>query len=213
MKKLFIFDLDGTIIDSRRATQKIINCYCKKNNLSQIDASNILVSSSKRIIKEWNYLSDNEYRKNLYNIYCEIDNNLGNGNFMPKIFKNFQYILEELKQNDNTLALYTSNSRIATEKILVYHKIKKYFTNIKTWEDCEELNIKPKPDPIMLNFINRDLNFEKKFIYYIGDTSKDILFAKNANINSVFVNWGYGELLNDIKSDFVVNHIYDLLLL
>jgi phosphoglycolate phosphatase len=211
MKKLLIFDLDGTIINSERVTQRIVERYCEKNGFPKIDIHNMLVSSQQRIIKEWEEFSDEEYQKNLYDLYCEVDNNLGNADFMPDLFENLQYILEKLSK-ENVLALYTSNGQNVATKVLKYYDIEKYFNDIKSWDDCEKLNIKPKPGPEMLEVINKNLNFDRNFMYYIGDTNKDILFAKNGNIRSVFVEWGYGKIL-DNSPDFIMKKSNDLLTL
>ncbi len=175
-----------------------------------VNIDNILVSSKNRIIKEWEAFTDSEYRENLYNLYREIDNNLGDAGFIPELFGDFQNILEELSKV-HTLALYTSNGRPAVEKVLKHHNIGQYFSEIRSWDDCDELNIQPKPSSEMLEIINKTFNFEKNMIYYIGDTSKDILFAKNSNINSIFANWGYGEIDNIMNPDIVIEEPNELL--
>lgn len=50
-----------------------------------------------------------------------------------------------------------------------------------------------KPDPSIANYFLLKYSLNKKDVIFIGDSITDIETAKNAEVNSCLVTWGYGE--------------------
>ena len=68
-------------------------------------------------------------------------------------------------------------------------------------------NFIPKPNKAMAIHALRKLKIKKTEAFMIGDTVYDIKMGKNANINTIGVNWGYNdqeELVRE-NADHVVN--------
>jgi phosphoglycolate phosphatase len=67
-----------------------------------------------------------------------------------------------------------------------------------------------KPDPKMINEILKHYEFEheKDEAWMIGDNSKDMDSAKNANIDSIFATWGFSP---DSKYDKTIGKPDELL--
>ncbi|MCX7830512.1 MAG: HAD family hydrolase, partial [Acidobacteria bacterium] len=68
-----------------------------------------------------------------------------------------------------------------------------------------------KPNPEMLEKAISEMSHAKDEIVYIGDTLVDYETAKNANVNFVFVKWGYGEIDGKEDNLEVVSNPYQLL--
>ena len=70
-----------------------------------------------------------------------------------------------------------------------------------------------KPDPTSVYSILEEFNVEKNECLYIGDTSVDILTAKNANIFSVGVLWGFRTRaeLKDARADRIISKPHEIL--
>ena len=118
-------------------------------------------------------------------------------------------ILNELKNQGIKLGV-NSNKRDDYTKALV----DKYFNNIpfiKVYGDRE--GIIKKPDPTSALEIAKYMNLGVKEILYIGDSNVDILTAKNANMDSAGVLWGFRdreELLN-YGAKFIIEKPIDIL--
>ena len=65
---------------------------------------------------------------------------------------------------------------------------KKLFSIIQ----CTQKNLTGKPHPDQILNVIKKLNVKKKDCVYIGDTNIDYLSAKNAKIDFIFAEWGYG---------------------
>ena len=65
----------------------------------------------------------------------------------------------------------------------------------------EERNFKHKPNPEIINYIMDKLNVSKEDTVIIGDSKSDILTAKNAEIDTIAVTYGYDTIENLAKTN------------
>jgi len=70
-----------------------------------------------------------------------------------------------------------------------------------------------KPDIGLIEKADRDFGIDLAESYMVGDRAGDILTGKNAGIKTVLLESGYGSknLEKDVKADFVLNDLRDLL--
>ena len=66
-----------------------------------------------------------------------------------------------------------------------------------------------KPSPEGMNKIIKKAGVSRDDAIYIGDSSTDILTAKNAGIDCLIVKWGYGNE-KDFEDDYVLDAIGDI---
>ena len=74
---------------------------------------------------------------------------------------------------------------------------------------CGDDGFKPKPDPDTLLFAIKSLNVAKEQTIYIGDGLRDIIAAKEANIKSILVTYGYLKIddqYSDWGADYIIEH-------
>ena len=187
--KVVIFDMDGTLIDSQHDITASVN-HVRQN----IYALEPLTSS---------YVVEaiNRYQRNLpklfYNteIYETRARDLFESHYYeqciisPRLYDGVLELLESLQQKDVKLAVATNAPEPFASRMLKHLKVAHYFSYIVG----ADMVTHPKPDASMLHYsLERfDFNPQNDKAWMIGDNTKDMQAARNANITSVFVTWGF----------------------
>ena len=199
----YIWDLDGTLIDSYPGIMESL--------LNVLDYYHIKLEKD----YVYNYIMQNSVSDFLSFISKEYSLDLDlvrkkNREFEIKTEKNVELIsgaletLKGIKERGDLNFLYTHKGE-ATKDILKNLGIFEYFTLVLTSEN----SFKRKPDPEAINYIIDKYSLKRSDTYYVGDRPLDVLCAKNANINGILF------LRSDspIKMDYpnVINDLIDLL--
>lgn len=206
MKKLCIFDFDGTLFDS---VDDVVICFNKALSMHNFDTltyeeyierlgGNIdeMVSL---ILKDKNTPENIELIKNTY---AKIYGASTKEHTHP--FSGINEVLVELQNKNIILAI---NSNRITKSIKYY--VDKFFEDIDFIEiEGHNLDYPSKPSPIGVNKIIKKANVELSEVIYIGDSITDIKTAKNAGIDCVLVKWGYGKS-DAFESDYPLSFIED----
>ena len=185
MRKLIIFDLDGTLIDSTEAwTKAFQKCFkrsgvkvSKKKLIDQFGKSDIDIVKS--LVKD--VRKRKEILKYLYQIK-ESDELLKEF----KLHKNTKKVLKKLKEKGYIVALATGNRKDFCSKVLRYFGLTDFFDIIITVDDVR----KGKPDPEMLIKCLKQSKVNKEDAIFICDSLQDILAGKKAGIKCCLVTWG-----------------------
>lgn len=207
----FVFDLDGTIVDTSPDIVDSVRYVLKLLNLPYRPYEAIRDSIGGGAFEILRRNVPDEYHEQLNSI-VEIfknhyDRNCTNKSFL---YPNVVELLEMLKTNKKKIAIYTFKTRDATNKILLDYDIDQYFDAVVTKDDVT----KPKPDPEGIYRIMDILNYHtKEKIIMIGDTQFDVLTGKNANVHTLGVTFGYDPNLidYDIQADFYIDNYDELL--
>ncbi len=207
MKKLVIFDFDGTLFDS---VDDVVICFnealsmhnfptlTKKEYLEVLGGNIDEVVSL--ILKDRNSKENMELIKETYG---ELYSNSDKRNTLP--FPNSGDVLRKLQERNIFIAI---NSNRSTDSI-------KYFVN-EFFSDIDFVLIEghnpeypSKPSPIGVENIVKKAGVSLDEAIYVGDSKTDIKTAKNAKIDCILVSWGYGSE-NDLKDDSVLEVIDDI---
>ncbi|MDO5859188.1 HAD family hydrolase [Methanobrevibacter sp.] len=190
MKKLLIFDFDGTLFDT---VDDVVICFNKALTIHEFPAlthdeyierlgGNIdeIVSL---ILKEKNTPENIDLIKNTYQ---KLYNSSQKTHSLP--FPKIHETLKELQDNGMLVAI---NSNRTTDSIKNF--VNRYLGDID-FLDIEGHNpdYPSKPSPVGVNNLIRKANVARDEAIYIGDSETDIKTAKNAGIDCVIVKWGYG---------------------
>lgn len=204
---VIIFDMDGTLVDSGKAIAVTINDMRKKVGLkSDLEEKFIIevindpnadyisafypnVKVTKELMSEFEI----EFRKN-YDLYA-------------KIYDGVDEFLNNLKKDDFFIALASNAPKNSLEDILAKNKIYSYFDFIIGSNN----EIPKKPDPTMLLEVLKKANNSQKSLF-IGDSYKDMLAAKNANIPYLQVTWGFGLDMDEQDNVKTVEEAYKYIL-
>jgi HAD superfamily hydrolase (TIGR01509 family) len=196
-----IFDLDGTIIDSREAWGRAFSVVLKSLGVEikekYPDEPGIAVRENwRRFIVKFNIKTDktlDELRSLTYHEYMKL---------IPEISLNDGVVefIENLKDSGTEIALATSTSWEAMDKILNSLKIQELFDYITTSE--EVTSQKPQPD-IFIRAMEK-MNLDPSECLVIEDSPSGVTAAKEAGIKVIALDpeEKNGEVLS--KADLIV---------
>lgn len=190
-KKIVIFDLDGTLVNTIPAIARSVNTVLKKYNYNTYE-----VDKYREFLgKGFSVLFDRIDKLQKLDIEKEIliDEAIKeyNKDFLTGIYLylNIDKLLFELKNRKIDIAIVTNKdhdlANLHAETILKDFNFK-YVYGLK-----RNGVYKGKPDPYYINEIAKEYN--KKEMLYVGDMLVDIDTAKNSNIDMIYLNHGYGE--------------------
>ncbi len=188
MNILWIFDFDGTLVDSEKAIKK---CYIKvgkeivPDRLDYIKSMIIgptLDESSELILTEKNIHLKEIFKKTFQQLYDE------KIVFKTPIYNGVQETLEMLYNRGDILTIATNKRSKPTHKLINFYGWQNFFKNIMCIDDYK--NIKNKSELIKLMNIDEG---QYKNIYFIGDTLNDQIAAKDNNLKFILANYGYGK--------------------
>lgn len=200
MFKGYVFDLDGTLINSLNTIGEAFNKQIIKQKLKPIELKkyNYLVGDGPKVlteraveylIKRDNFNLTNFEKSKLIEILYKdyMDYYLKMDDIYSKAFNGIKESLDYLKENNKIIGICTNKPMEATKIVVENVFGKDYFNYIIGLE--EKYN--EKPDPQMMKVLMDKLNLKNEEIAYFGDTSTDMLTAKNLNIYAVGVTWGF----------------------
>lgn len=111
-------------------------------------------------------------------------------------------LLKELKNKGLILAVASNKHHPATVELIEY-----YFKDTFAIVYGKREGVQPKPDPTIVFDIVKQCGFSTDEILYVGDTSTDMLTAKNASVRSVGVTWGFRpqQELEENGATYIIN--------
>ncbi|MCM8820219.1 MAG: HAD family hydrolase [Candidatus Omnitrophica bacterium] len=183
-KKLFIFDLDGTIVDAYKAIYKSVNFTLKKLGYKPVSFRKVKKSVGKGdrlFIKS--FFPANQVSKAL-KIYREHHKKI-----LPLYTKVLPYaksFLELLKKDGKITAIASNRPRYFTNIILKKLNLKKFFDFVLC---ADQIGFR-KPSPQILFKIMRKFKVDKDDTIFIGDMTIDLETAKRAKVFSIFIKGG-----------------------
>lgn len=193
--KLFIFDLDGTLLDSSNDVIDSINevlAHFDKPKGSD-DAIRYSIGGELDLIFK-SALKDER----------GFDFDLAEAMFIKAYHKNcanrselfpFAYeLLAHLKSQNKHIALFTTKETKDTAKVLEHHNIADMFEFVVARQEVS----KPKPDPEGLyTILNHFSHVDIEDAILIGDTYYDLLSGHHADVKTMIVTHGFDkEVLN-----------------
>lgn len=207
-KKVIIFDLDGTLIDTdklifmsyRHLFQKYGNGYEPSFSEYISFLGPTLMETFPKYFKEDVDLLIKEYRS-----YGE-----KNDKYFLSPIKGAKEVLENLQQKGYKLAVVSSKIKKAIIKNLSDLNMDMYFDFII---GADEVQGKYKPDPYGLIIALNHFNFSKEDAVYVGDSFGDLLCAKNAQIDFIAVNYSLKGKFYKEEKVISIDSLYDLLTL
>lgn len=200
--KLIVFDLDGTIVDSKKLYVDIVHgsllkfCYVYPK-------SHIVKSLGPKIEESLNNIGKFA-PKIKAKLKKEINDWIAKETKTLKLCPHVKQALKELKK-ENKIVLLTNSARKYTNTFLKQNKINKYFDKLL----CAE-NFRTKESAIRR--LARQYKIKKKEIIYVADTKKDIKIAKKAGCRIIIVlacSW-YRSQFKNSKQKFIIKDLSKL---
>ncbi len=200
--KSIIFDMDGTLLDSSYALTCSVNFVRESIGLEPLEKETLeyYINRPNQDMPMIFYGTREYLREHIEMFRTHY---MQNANLYVKPYNRVYELLDFLKSQDMMMSIATNASDYFAKNMLKYAKMLDYFSHIIGANNVE--NSKPNPD--MINLICKKTDKSKKNTILIGDSIKDEQAAKNANIDFLFANWGYGEGSGEKKFDDIIELI------
>ena len=123
-------------------------------------------------------------------------------------YEGIQSLLKELKEKGIKTAIVSNKYDTAVKQLASEH-----FNGFITTAKGESLSIPKKPAPDNVLSVLSELHEEPNHCLYVGDSDVDMLTAKNANVTSVGVTWGFRsrECLIESGANYIIDTPLELL--
>lgn len=214
MKKIFIFDLDGTILDTVHTIAYYVNDALKHFGFPENEtdaykyfAGNGATNLIHRSLAAHGLDTEENFNK-VFPYYMENYNK--NTLYKTEHFPNMPETLKALKEKGIKIAV-VSNKPDSTVQPLLPHFFEDGLFDIAF--GARE-NVPLKPNPSAVNEVLDLYGLTPEDAVYVGDTGTDMETGKNANIFTVGVLWGFRdekELL-EFGADVLISKAEDLML-
>ncbi len=189
MQKIIIFDMDGTLLDSKKDITISVNHIRKMNHSLEPLSESFIVECINMEVRDLPYLF---YETKTYE---EKDRELFEEHYAAQCIEN-PYLYDGVKETLTRLASKGVKLSVATNaptqfavKMLTHLGVANIFDVIIGADKVKH----SKPDPAMLQKILQYYKYDESQdkAWMVGDNSKDMLSAKNANIKAMFATWGF----------------------
>ncbi|MDR3595695.1 HAD family hydrolase [Clostridium sp.] len=205
-----LFDLDGTLTDSGEGITKSVQYALKSFGIivDDIKELNKFVGPPLRdSFKMFYNLSDEQAElgiKRYREYYAD------KGIYENSLYDGIVELLETLKKYNKKIVLATSKPEVYAKQILKYFNIDKYFSFV-AGADFEETRVK-KGDVIKYALEEAKISDLSKAVM-VGDREHDIIGAKENNIKSIGVLYGFGDVieLTQARADYIAKNTSELL--
>lgn len=212
MKKLVIFDLDGTLLntiaDLAAATNQALQYYGYPTH--ETDAYRFFVGNGinklfERALPESERTEENVLKiRSRFVPFYDVHNA-----DLSRPYPGIPELLETLQRQGIMIAVASNKYQAATRKLIGH-----YFPDIRFIEILgQREGIPAKPDPSIVHDIMAKANVEKEEVLYVGDSNVDMQTAHNAGVTAVGVAWGFRPRteLEALHPAYIIEKAEDLL--
>lgn len=205
-KKVIIFDLDGTLLNTLEDLANSTNFALQTFSFptKTIDEiRNFVGDGVAKLIER--AIPDGKFNPN-YNSCLEIFKQHYSKNKYNKTapYNGILPLLNSLKTKNYKIAVVSNKFDTAVKELC-----QKYFPDLIDLAvgENENCGIKKKPSPDGINIVISRLTAKNENCVYVGDSDVDILTAKNANMPCISVLWGFRdkEFLSQHGASIFVN--------
>jgi phosphoglycolate phosphatase len=206
-----LFDLDGTLIDSKEGITKSVQYALESLGISEDNPDNLLRFIGPPLMDSFQdyYDMDEETSKKGLIKYRERFET--KGMYENKVYPGISDMLDTLISNNLIPILATSKPEIYAEKILVDLNLAKYF---KVIVGSEMDGSRAKKKDIILEVFQR-MNFSSedlRRVVMVGDREHDIIGANACHIDSIGVRYGFAkeDELEKVGATYIINSTQEL---
>jgi len=194
-KKLIIFDMDGTLVNSSLTIANAINYVRKNIGFEPMEQAYILRHVNEADINpaEFFYHAkafDADHERWFSEYYTK------NHESELVLYDGIKELLTSLKNNGYKLAVATNAYRQSTLQSLTHLGVHDIFDGIACYDDVTQ----GKPHPDMLHKLLDELEHANHESIFIGDGPRDEMASLKAEIDYIMVDWGFTEHADAVRT-------------
>lgn len=189
MKKLVIFDLDGTLLDTTLDINNCLNVALSEHKLPTLNVEQTLKNmgfGAKRLVELSCGDIEKELFEKVYKRYLYLLQNCTNE--LTYLYDGLDGVLKNLKKDGYMLAV-VSNKPDEIVKDVCNQKLSEYNFDFIMGNNPELF--KPKPDKSCLDYCLKKLNVLNTEAVYVGDSEVDVQTFLAADVDGIGVLWGF----------------------
>ena len=186
--RLYIFDLDGTILDTLTDLWRAVNYTMRKFGYPTLEKNEVADRTGNGIarlvrlslpegVDEDTQKSALAIFKQYYVEHCD-DN--------TKPYEHIKDVIGTLKESGAKCAVISNKADEAVQKLT-----KDYFDGSFDIVMGQKDGVRQKPYPDEAESVLKELGVEKQDAVYIGDSEVDVQTAQNAGLDLIAVSWGF----------------------
>lgn len=211
--KNYIFDLDGTTLDTIEGIRVAINKALKNAGYSYSfdkEGTKTLIGEGADTLLH-RALKENDSPENFKRLkeeYMPLYHSEQETNTF--FFEGLKEVLEEMKKKGARLFICTNKPDAFAKRI-----VEKMYGPALFEEVCGQIEGLPvKPDPRIPNYLIEKYHLDIKETLFVGDSKTDVATGKNSNLPAAICLWGYGFFTEELlaKCKYVFKEPNDLLL-
>lgn len=189
--KLAVFDIDGTLVDSRQVIAEAMRRAFNRAGLPEIGYERTRTIVGLQLDEAVARLAPEDYPAdrvpelaNFYrNAFVEMR---GEAGFNEPLYDGARETVERLADEGWLLGVATGKARRGLDIVFEHHGLHKYFQTFQTVDGGAG-----KPHPRMVLDAMGETGARPEETVMIGDTSFDMLMARSANAHALGVSWGF----------------------
>jgi phosphoglycolate phosphatase len=204
LTKAFIFDFDGTLVDSEQAIYQCFQSITKQLAPNRVEyAKNILIGpplrdTASEILGPKHQDSLNEFVQLFIKMHDE--QVIQHTQPYPDVIE----VLKELHTQNIPMAIATNKRLAPTQKLMDHFGWSDYFDLIECTDSRSDIRNK---DEMIQDIINQNSSFKNG--YFVGDTVNDGVSANINQLKFIKAAYGYGKK-QDWRNISILKEIYNL---
>ena len=205
MQSLILFDLDGTLIDSRRDLAQAVNDVRVELGLGELSVPTVTGFVGNGVVR----LAERAF----VGVDAPIDDIVGRVRAAYRrrmlettgLYPGVRQAVTDLHDMGYALAVVTNKPREFVGHILEHVGLGGCFASLVGGDSCEQL--KPSPEPLFLAL--REAGCAADGSWMVGDNYTDLAAARAAGLKSCFCAYGFGQRGGE-ASDMTVESLAEL---
>jgi len=209
MLKNVIFDVDGTLVDSKRDIAAAQHWVLQQLGVHTYAPEDLYPLIGKSLTETFAALLPTDLQHRIPEAA-----ELYKAQYPPRallttaLFPGVQETIEALRARGIRLATATTKLSAGTRRVLTHFGIAQHFAQIQGSDDMPF-----KPDPFIITKILEDQSWEKSETLMVGDTDNDIFAGKRAGTPTCGVTYGSltKQQIQKLDPDIMIDSLRDLL--